>query len=303
MLTLARVHSEERLLSSLDEYIDKSYKDEEGNLLPLEELDFFTRNFTRMSEINHPMFRAAWKMVRKAQYNMKQDLKDLDEEVSKVEKELFIWAKQHNMSREDALKKLINMDSGMLVSDISQELMEKIHKARTEPDVEKAYTMLTSIYELKDPEAYKENYNSRFERFKETQVHKYNNGKNDPQYQKDLRQWIAKNDLIKVKDAWSNEFNRRFLKIKDSVRSSSLSEEYRFIQANKPLSDYYNLYVKYNNLFRELLDISDYKKLPPTFIANIRKTMVDSIAMDKLNFAAAGREFLDSFTEREEDLF
>lgn len=303
MLTLARVHSEERLLSSLDEYIDKSYKDEEGNLLPLEELDFFTRNFTRMSEINHPMFQAAWKMVRKAQYNMKQDLKDLDSEVSKVEKELFTWAKQHNLSREEALKKLINMESGMLVSDISKELMEKINKARTEPDIEKAYALLTDIYELKDPEAYKENYKSRFERFKETQVHKYNKGKDDPQYQKDLKQWIARNDLSRVKDAWSNEFNRRFLKIKDSVRNANLSEEYKLIQSNKPLLDYYNLYVKYNNLFRELLDISDYKKLPPTFIANIRKTMVDNIAMDKLNFAAAGREFLDSLTIREEDVF
>ena len=307
-LATAKVLGEERLFETLDEYIGDSYKDEEGNPMPLEELGFMTRNFTRMSEMPHHMFRAAWRMIQEADHKMLQELKAVDTDIESKEKALFTWAKSNGISREDAFKMMIDLDRGMLISDISTQLMERISKAYANSDLEKAYQELSTVYELKDKENFKENYQARLERFKETQVHKYKLGKEDPGYKSDVINWIKNNNLLTSKEAWTNKLNRTYhLKIRDDIRQANLSPEYSKISQIKPVFDYYNMLISYNNKFRKILDIADIHQLPPNFIAYIRKDMVDTLSMDKMNIftrlKAVGKEFLDSFSVREEEVF
>lgn len=306
-LASAKVLGEDRLFKTMDKYIGDSYKDEEGNPLPLEELSFGLRNFTRMSEIPHATFKTAWKMIEQADYRMLQDLQKIDAEVADKEEALFAWAKRNNISREEAFKILVDLDKGLLISDISKALMERISKAYSNPDVEEAYKELSSIYKIKDLEKFKENYKARLERYQETQVHKYKLGAQDPEYKKDIRIWIKKNNLLTSKEAWTNELNRTYhLIMRDEVRAANLSDEYKRITQTKPLLDFYNMLIKYNNEFRKILGISDIRQLPPNFIAYIRKNMIDTLSMDKMGFfarlKAIGREFLDSFALREEDV-
>lgn len=304
VIALGKIYSEQRLFNLMDKEIGTSYRDENGKPLPLEELDFFTRNFTRFSKIPHRVFQTAWKLIQNSYHNLRTDLRKLDDELSAVEKNLFTWAKANNISREDALKLLVDTNTGMLVSKISKDLVDKINKAFNNPDVEMGVKTIKEIFEIKDINKFKESYKTRLQKFKETQVHKYELGENDPSYKKDIKNWMIDNDLLTSDKAWVNEFNRNyFLRIKDSVYNANLSEGYKRIKNNKALSDYYDLYVKYNKQFRSMLDISDYRTLPPNFIPNIRKSMVDSISMDKLNLKAVGREFWDSLQVRDEDVF
>jgi len=309
-LATAKVLGEERLFETLDKYIGDSYKDADGNPLPLEELGYGTRNFTRMSEMPHYMFKAAWKMVEEVDYKMLKDLKALDEEIESKEKALFTWAKSNNMSRQAAFDMIINFNTGQLISNISKELMERIDKAYSisNSDLEKAYQELSSIYELKDKEKFLENYQARLERYKETQVHKHKLGKEDSEYKRDIAKWIKQNNLLTSKEAWVNEYNRTYhLRIRANVKEANPSPEYKRMSQIKPLFDFYNMLTKYNNEFRKILDIADIKKLPPNFIAYIRKDMIDTLSMDKMNIftrlKAVGKEFLDSFSVREEEVF
>jgi hypothetical protein len=304
ILALARVHREDRLFETMDKYIGTSYKDADGHPLPLEELGWFERNMNEFSDIAHPVFKTAWKLISKADFNKNRDLKNLDEELSKVEKPLISWANQNNISRQAAFDMIIDTETGNLVSKMSKSLLEKIESAFVNPDTEQAYKILTSIFEIQNLEKYKENYKARLGKFQETQIHNYEGGESNSQYQKELQKWISENDLLTSHKAWTNPFNRNYwLRIKESVREANLSERYKKIKSNKALSDYYDFHVKQYKILKQILNISDYKTLPPTFIANIRKTMVDSIAMDHLNFRAAGRELWESLQIREDDAF
>jgi len=301
LIAEAKSQRDQRILKEFaDEY---KYTDEQGreHLKPLKELGFFTRNFMRFSEIDHPVFRTAWKMIDKSFMLMKKDLRALDDDISSKEKSLFKWADANNMSRMEALGKLIDFKTGHLVEDISKNLQIRIHKAYANPNILEAAGELQSIYEIRDIEAYREGYESRLNRLYETEEANRVKGK---ELQQAINNWKKKYDLEGHPEAWANQKNRSKLKIKDSVRNQNLSEEYKYIMSNKPLADYYQMYVDYNNKFREeILGLADYSSMPYNFIPNIRKTMVDTMTMDKFSISALGREFFDSLQIREEDVF
>jgi hypothetical protein len=201
----------------------------------------------------------------------------------------------------DTLLRLVDKKTGNLVSDLSRDLIKRISDAYSIYKPEEAYTELAKIFEIKDIEEYRKRYKERLERYKETQISKYAKRENDPLYKKDIANFERSFDLENSFAAWQNRSNRGYLQIKDSVREANLSEEYKQIREIKPLFAYYNMYVNYNNMFRKMLDIDQYDHLPPNFIANIRKTMVDHLTIDKLAIGAAINELTDSFHVREED--
>ncbi len=298
-LIKARVQNENRIWN----LIGNEYKDEHGVPLPLEELDFFTRNQTRFSEIPHPVFKAAWGLLQKSFFNQRQDIRKVVDEITNIESELFRWAKAKNINRLDALAILVDPNTGHLVNKRTKEFLDKIQSAYSNLDVEEAYAELSKIFEIRDLEEYNRIYSEREESYRNTQVHKYDKGENDPEFKRDMVNWINQNNLLTSKIAWANTFNRRWLKYKDEVEKSNYSEGYKRIMQDKPLLDYYNMYVKYNRLFRKMMDVEQYSDLPDNFIPNVRKTMVDHLSMDKFNVALASREFIESLQVRDEDRY
>jgi len=289
---------EKRTLESVEE----EAKDENGNLKPLTELDFMTRNFTRMSSINHPIFRAAWNLIQDELFEQRQALKQMSEEVDEKHKAVAVWAKQNNMSVTDAFKKIINFKTGNLIGQTSQELSDKIEAAYTNPDAEKGAKQLQELLEIKDKE-FDQKFKERYNNYKERMKYKY---MDDPVgYKKAVENWFVSNNLNEYYEAWVNKYNRNRLQIKKSVKEANYSEEYKAIMNIKPLLDYYEMYLKYNNQFRTLLGLNHYNKLPANFIPNIRKNMTESIAMDDIKsaFKYVGTEFWDSFNVREEDVY
>lgn len=300
ILAEAKRQSNQRILQSIPEEYKYLGEDNLEHIKPLKELGFFTRNFMRLSEIDHPVFKVVWKMINKSYSLMKKDLRELDEDISKKEAALRSWAKTNNISVYDALGKLIDFKTGNLVEDISKDLQKKIHKAYASPNIVEAGTILKEIYEIRDIEKYRENFESRLERIRETGLA---NKTPKKKLEEDIARFKRSYDLEHSVEAWANRKNRSKLKIKDSVRQQNLSEEFKYIMNTPALKDYYEMYIHYNNKFRdEILGLEDYKDLPYNFIPNIRKTMVDTVSMDKLNLAVLGREFFDSLQVRDEDV-
>lgn len=305
VLEEAAIQRDQRIVKSISKYAGKEYVDKDGNLLPLTELPYFTRDWTRFSDIDDPIFKTAWGLFQSAFYDRRKAVINIAEDVEKIEKGVFAYAKANNIDRLEAFKLIIDTKKARLISVISQELIDKISDAYYSTDIESASKILKSIYELRDSKAFKEDYADRLLLYKETQKHKHEGGESSFAYQKDIEQWIVQNDLMNSPEAWSNTFNKKYLKIQDKVEKENYSTEYKRLLNNKPMLDYYNMYVKYNNLFREMLDITRYSELPPEFIASIRKSMVDQVFTNGLSLSAlgnAGREFFESFSTREEDI-
>lgn len=298
-LTDAKQELNKRTLESVVE----DAKDEQGNLKPLTELDYLTRNFTRISEIDHPIFRSAWELIQNKLFEQRQELKKISEDIDKKDKEIAIWAKSAGISKLDALKKIINFKNGHLIDKISKEFYNKIESAYTNPDLDKAYEEITKYLTIKDEAKFKENFSKRYKNYKERMKYKH---MDDPKKQKEaIDRWYLNNNLLDSELAWTSKYNRKYLTIKPELEEANLSDEYREIKGIKPLLDYYNMYRKYNNTFRELLGISNYNKLPSNFIPNIRKSLTESLVTDNINsvFKYITTEFWDSFNVREEDVY
>ena len=287
------------------ELIAKEYKDSRGKLKPYEELDFFTRNFTRISDINNPFFKAAWKLIEGKLYDQREELEKIYEEVLEKDEAVARWAKKHGMSRLDAFKKIINFSTGELIDIYSNELYRRIDEIYINLDVEAAYKELTKIFEIRDKEWFAKDFERRFERQKELLQARFKDNVNA--YVEALQQWYNNNNLLKSKQAWSNKFNRRYLKYREDIKQKYYSEEYKELlkPENKPLLDYYNMYIKYNEEFGKILNTSAELQIPYNFIANIRKTMIESIAFE--NASTWGKyilkEFIDSFNVRQDDVY
>lgn len=287
---------ERRILS----IIPGEYKNTPELLAALPQLDFLTTNFSRISEIDHPLFEAAWTLFEKAINSVRTNVKSLDEEISEKEKALITWAKSQGMNMEQAFNKMIDFNTGNLVSMLSKELLDKIETAYQSGEEEDINT-LKSILEIKNIDTYKERYQERLE--KSTGWIEAQYAEEKWRIKDEITKWKDKNDLLNSPKAWINSKNRWQLTIKEDVKLNNRSEEYKYLLQNKPLLDYYNMYIESNKKFRKLLGIYDYRELPPNLIPNVRKEMIQHLTMRDGGFKTATGEFVDSFRVREEDVF
>lgn len=296
------------------ELVAEEYKDEEGNLKDLKDLKFFERTFNRFSEIDHPIFITAWDMVQDVQYHTRQKVNQLDSDLKEKQEALFVWTKQKGMSRTEGFDKLIDKNKGLLYNKLSNSFRKKIKTAYETKNID----FLKSIYEIRDETKWKEFYAANRESYIEWLKYRYSNledlvdeqgevlkgaAANRAEFNSELRRWEVSNDLLNSNQAWLNSFNRRFLKLKPGIEEANRSDEYKYILANKPLLDYYNMYIKYNREFREIFGISNFNKLPDYFIPNIRKSIIEHLASDGLHGRAALKElYSDLISVREEDI-
>lgn len=106
------------------------------------------------------------------------------------------------------------------------------------------------------------------------------------------------NGKAKYPDAWSNFSMRRFLEIKDG----DFRKEYLYIQSVPELKEYYEMFTKYNEQFRQVLGV-EYKNLPNNFLPNIRKQTSERIdEFGAFTGTLSGvKDFFKDFSVREDD--
>jgi hypothetical protein len=299
--------------------VDKEFRDETGeHLLPFEELSFSQLQFLKMSEINSPIFRTAWKLIEEAQFKTKQKFTEMDEKVYKITEDVFKWAKDNNLSRADAWKILVNEKTGNMYAKLDKSFNEKFRKAISDKD-QKGIEFIKGNYEFKNKEAWQKEYKERLESQKAIIKANHNNleattdsngkiivsaKKQKESYENRLESWITSNNLAGSNAAWLNEYNvRRYLKVKDESLASNYSEEYKRIRNIKPLHDFYETSNEYMEEFASIFGISDQRELPSNFIPNVRKETLEHLTRDVFHPIAALKEMMDAFKVREEDIY
>jgi len=305
----ARRASEERVL----DHVTSEYKDEGGNLIATDELTFGEKNFSLMSEIDHPIFKAAWERIQRMQFNVRRDFLNLDKRVADTENALISWSKSQGISRLKAYGRLINFDTGRLYSSISPELIAIRDKAYADGNVE----TLKKIYQIRDIEKFKKDFEAGAIRASEYLKGEYNNlqdtidpsgniviiaAVNKAKYNKRITEWVEAHDLINSSQAWFEEYNRNKLEFKPEILKQYKSNELKEIEQHKPLLDYYNMFTELNDEFRELLGLR-YADLPNNFIPNIRRELIEHIDQKGTNFGTAMKEMWQSiYTRVDEDV-
>lgn len=302
--------------------IPKEFKDENGHLLPFDELTFSQITFLKLSEINNPIFREIWKLIEDAQYEIKDKFNKMDDVVFSKLEALLKYADTNHMTRQQVFDLMINYQTGNMYSKLDRDFFNKLSKAfesKTPEDIK----FIKDHYEFKDKEKWKKEYNERLDAEKRiqrarfnfnTSTNKFENTvdlsgkiiasakKQQEAYEKKIEQWIIFNDLEHSSEAWLNKTNRkRYLNLKDNPEN--YSAEYRKISSIAPVREFYDMWHDYIDEFSEILGISDFRKMPPNFIPNIRKEMIEYISRDGFHLASAVKEFIDSFNVREEDKY
>lgn len=298
--------------------VGKEWINEEGYLKPFRELGFADLQSSKISAIDNPLFQGAWHLIRDAQYEQKQAFNKMDKEVWEATEELWKWAKVSGRTRQEAYDMMINPKTGNLYARLDSKFYEKVRIAQETKDPD-SIAFLKSSYEMRDKEAWKKEYNERLEGEKGRLKAKYNNfeetktasgrilrtvDEQKKDYEKEMAYFVERFNLLASEKAWLNPGNlRRYCKIKDDVLVKNYSEEYKKIVSIPAMSRYYDVWHKYMNEFSNILGITDFKVLPDNFIPNIRKEMAEHVTRDSFNYKAAFREFIDSFSVREEDIY
>jgi hypothetical protein len=315
---LFRLNSESQLRRSKE--VAPEYKDEKGFLFPTQELNFGKLKFFKISEINHPVFQAAWKVIEKTQDEIKQKILALDEEVYDVEDALQKWANGYFSGfdkKMQAYRMLINEKTGNMYSKLRVGAIRDIN-AKISDSKGNAMNVAKQYYQFKNKETWEKEYKLRLEGYKTTRKAAYSNfaptmegdkvktsaSTKKSLYDKDVERWVENNNLSTSATAWTIASNRRkYLTLKPEVVEDNLSDEYRKIRSIKPLHDLYELWNSKMEEFAEVLGIADFTKLPPNFIPNIRKEMIEYVDANGFHLGDMAKEFNASLHAREEDTY
>ena len=309
--TLARIKS--RILEESVADINEEYKDSSGKLKAQAEEGFMKRMFGRLSEFSHPIFKKFSELKDNAIYKKREALKMLGQEIEDKQNALFNWGKTRGYNKTQTFDLLINKETGNLYSHLSKEFWDTYNNAIKSRDIK----WLKSVYLFKNKKEWKEEYNERLNQQKAYLKAKHNNLKVwkdkagnvlkskqqlSKAYARDLKNWEKEWNLERYDNAWLNQRNRYHLELKEEVVENNYSSQYKLIKDNKPLLDFYEMFEKNNLIFREILGVN-YRDLPPNFLPNIRREMMERMIDGGFDIAGAGREFVNSLNVREEDEF
>lgn len=261
---------EKKLVRLIEEQSGYKITDNTGRILPFNDEGFFGKYFNQLSQFENPVFKALSNLLDSAQYNMREKLNAVIENVQEVEGNLRSWMKQNGKDDEWLVSMLVDKNTDNLYSKTSKEFSELLTNLKPEN--------ITKYYDVQDW------YTNWFtERSKQV----YDDtlaSTGDPQEAQFKRESFEKfNDLsvdnkgnAKYPEIWAKYRSQGKLKLKDSVIQDNLSKEYKQIQAIPVLAAYYDMFNKYNKEFRNVLGV-EYFNLPNNFLPNIRRSAIERI--------------------------
>lgn len=271
---------------------------------PGPKLGFFQRWFRKLSEQSHPVFQAFSKLVKGAQDKFYNDMVSSTKIISDRTIALREWAEKNNMTLQDAFNKLINKEKGTLINKVKKSFYDDFNASR-EKGTLNANWILHHFEVARDKKTvFKytgkalEDFEAANKKWQDT-LAKHEGLHDEDFYNKLYFDWRSTHDVSFNKDALYNPKNR-FIStkyVKGDTISDYYTDEYKYIAENKPLFDYYNMYIDFN---REFADITG-REIGSKFIANVRQDLIDSLfqsgpaALGKL-----GNILLQSFETRDE---
>jgi hypothetical protein len=294
-----------RLTDAVKELSGYSILDQSGRFITFNDEGFFGKYTNQLSQFDNPIFKSYRSLLDKAQYDTRDKVSKLIENVISIDNNLRNWMKENSKDEAWLIKSLIDTESDSssadnLHSTISPEFRAKIKEVKESKDMKK----ILEYYEA----------NATFaDWFAKENIEKkayFENKYSDPKAAANAyARWLENNDLTLVNgkpkqpEAWLAQLGRGKLKLRQSVIEKNYSKEYQYIKSIPVLSAYYNMFEDYNKEFRKILGV-DYYNLPNNFLPNIRKSNIDRLLDNGIIKGGADifNNFMEELNIREDDM-
>jgi len=247
--------------------------------------------FNTFGEIQHPVFREAFKKKSMAEAEAKLKLQKFKDNLEEVAVELEKWGKSNGLGLFGAYNKLINKTTGNIYAKNNAEFTKKLKEAQEKKDA----NFVDKYFKPKD------NAKSELVKFILSVVEKSGliPGKDDER----INQILEDNTVDNYK--FSERFFFKYYELRpqyvSSLSSEIYSKEYIEIQRTPALKNYYNFWIKTMQEFREVTDMAnDYTALPDNFIPNFRAGLIEQMFQGGLP-SAAWESFIGIFRQQSDD--
>ena len=245
-----------------------------GNLLTVQnQIGFLAKNFTSMSEQNHPALALLDEILKRALYQNEIDSRSLRTKIQEESNKLKTWASRKGKSLQQAYDMIINKETGHLISMLSSEYYTQRKKALIDDDTK----WFSDNFEL-DVERYEAGLAKHKEYVEKKKWHP-NSKLNAEKKQEAIAEWISMN---------KNLMTSKYARIKKAKLSKWQSAEWQNLERpeNKPLKDFYEFYTETTKEMSTWLPYFGYKN---NFIPSLRKTWVEEVK--KIDGKTAGSLF------------
>ncbi len=227
-----------KIVSLVETVTGDKITDEYGKILPFNDEGFFNRYFNQLSQFENPLFKTLRNKISSAQYETRNSVNKVIEDVQDNEDTLYNWMKANSKDKKWFVETFIDTNTDNLVNKHSDAFQKQLKQLRADKDVAK----IKELYDLKDPKVF------------------------DSPFYKEL----------KTDEKWIKALYDNKLTLKPAVEKKNLNSKYAYIQSVPELANYYNMLTKWNKEFRTILGV-DYFQLPNNFIPNIRKSVGERI--------------------------
>ena len=282
----------DKIASLIENRTGFSILDETGEFIPFAQEGFFGKWFYQLSKYDNPVFQTLKKILNEINFETRQKTDVVVEEITRLENKLESWRVKSGKSYKDIVDIFINPQTDNFWGRYKPEYIEFLRSANG-----------NTLFRYYEPtEDYATQYSERFEKAKELFI---KDGLTGDSLNYAIKNWVSKNDLSIVDgkpvypEAWELALKFHRLQMKDAP--DQYNDNYKYITSIPELKTYYDMFEKYNKIFRKLLGVT-YTQLPNNFLPNIRKTMSERISEHgMLGLKEGVEDFLKDFSIREED--
>lgn len=231
-------------------------------------IDIASQLFNTFGEIQHPVFREAFKKKSLVEDEAKLKLLKFKEELTSVAKKVEEYASASGINILRAYDKLINKETGNLFAKFNPEFNKRMKEAREKGDA----VTIDKYFKLK------EGAEQKHSKWLLKVIN--DNGWTDERDSKKINDFLAKNSLASYKFqpsnyAWYYELKPEY---KTSLSSEIYSKEYLEVQNTPALREYYEFWSNSMKRFRKALDMEfDYNAVPDNFIPYFRASLMESL--------------------------
>lgn len=277
----------ESIIGSLTTKVENKVKDnlieyrEGGNLEGGRELGFFGRNFTQLSDINHPAFRKLAAIVREISNKTREHVNTVYKDIESKKKALEDLAKSKGLSVQDMYDKLINRDGNnlSLIHKLNKEYYVARDKAIENKDYEWFGQNTQVVYSQSKGLIYSGDIQKKFEESRERKIkfleETYRGKRNEQRRLEELDKFDRKFNINKYADAL---FNNKNFWVQANDNPSNYTREWKELIApeNKALKDFYDTLIKYNNEFAAITG----QEIKHNFIPRIKQDIIQRLAQN-----------------------
>jgi hypothetical protein len=229
------------------------------------ETDAFSGIFKQLQDYDAEVFKRMAKMVEVAQDNIRREFNKVHAVMQERDQALKKWSKENGISQFDAFRKIYNEETRSLVPKFNSSYIKKLKEAKKNRKI--AWLTANTTF---NKERFEENRDGYFSFLDKTYTEK-----GDQALKEKLKNdWLRKYDVEHFPSTAYTNFKNYYLGLVDNPEFYSDQWKEMLKPENKPLKDYYDQYVAFNEHFNKLVG----RKIRRGFVAEIRQDTIDRIS-------------------------